>query len=639
MVGMTGFEPAAPASRTQCSTSLSYIPRLKKEAKKFITLLSGKSKCFFEKKYWNKNMPPQNLSQPTFLPTTQKEMTAIGWPELDILLVQGDAYLDHPAQGPALLGRWLVAHGFRVGLISQPRWQDGPEDFLVMGRPRLFLAISAGAMDSMLAHYTAFRKKRSTDSLTPGGRCGARPNRASLVYTSLARAAFPGLPVFIGGLEASLRRLSHYDFWQDKLRRSFLLEAKADLLIYGPGEIPLLTIAKRLAAGNSDLNGIGGTAVALNAQDDFGSALELPSHEAILEDRRLLLASAYAAEEQVHHKNHATYQISAGRAVLINPPAPSLTGEELDFIYGLPFTRKAHPSYKEPIPAAQMLTTSLTTHRGCGGACAFCSLALHQGRHIISRSQDSIISEAQKLAKTKPIALSDVGAATANFWGASCRRSGRKCLRQSCLWPQICPHLQANQKPWVGLLSTLAALPEVKQVRVASGVRYDLFLEDESSLAIFLQNFVGGQLKVAPEHFDSGVLDLMRKPPWQMFEKFLTLFKKLSPPKHYLIPYLISAYPGSSAQKMATLKKWFGDRSWQPQQVQCFIPTPGTVATAMYFAATGPDGKPLNVAHSDAERLRQHSYLNPSHEVSTRPSFTKGAPKQTDRHAKFLTKR
>ncbi|MDR1045319.1 MAG: YgiQ family radical SAM protein [Candidatus Adiutrix sp.] len=558
------------------------------------------------------------LSQPEFLPAGRAEMERLGWTGLDILLVQGDAYLDHPAQGPALLGRWLVAHGFRTGLISQPRWQNPAEarqDLTALGRPRLMAALSAGSMDSMLAHYTAFRKKRSDDALTPGGRAGARPNRATLVYSGLLRAVFPGLPILIGGLEASLRRLSHYDFWQDKLRRSFLLESKADLLVYGPGERPLLEAARRLGRGEAEtaLENIPGTVRPRRAPGPFpDGALELPSHEDILSRPALLMAATLAAEKLAHQGGRAAWQSSGERAVLMQPPAEPLSQAELDFLYGLPFSRRAHPAYREKIPALSLLAASLTTHRGCGGGCSFCSLALHQGRRVASRSLGSIVNEARRLGAARPLALSDVGAATANLWGARCLAGPENCRRVSCLWPGICPHLEADQRRWLAMLKELAALPGIKQVRVASGLRYDLALSDEKTLGDFLACFVGGQLKVAPEHLDPYILSLMRKPGPDLFQRFLKFFESRSGPRPYLTPYLISAFPGSDPQRMRLLAGWFQKRRWRPRQVQAFIPTPGTVATAMFFAGVDERGRPLKIARSDRERLAQHAWLRPS---------------------------
>jgi uncharacterized radical SAM protein YgiQ len=362
----------------------------------------------------------------------------------------------------------------------------------------------------------------------------------------------------------------------------------------------------------------------------------LPSHEAIEADPKLLMEATLTAERLVHQGGRPIFQASGARAVLVNPPAEPLTTAEMDFLYQLPFTRKAHPAYQQPVPALNVLAASLTTHRGCGGACSFCSLALHQGRRISSRSLASIVGEAERLAAKKPVALSDVGAPTANLWGAECAASAEKCFRKSCLWPKICPQLKADQSQWVMMLKAVAKARGVKQVRVASGVRYDLALTDEKSLREFLQNYVGGQLKVAPEHLDPTLLKLMRKPGPEVFEKFLRIFEqgqgraatdvkkiaKSAQPQNrsemaassprYLIPYLISAFPGSGTAQMGRLREWLQKRSWRPRQVQAFIPTPGTVATAMFYGKVDEDGNLLEVAADDRRRLEQHALLAPS---------------------------
>ena len=424
--------------------------------------------------------------QPRFLPMSRAEMQALGWKELDVLLVNGDAYVDHPAFGPVLLGRWLVAHGFRVGIVAQPRWQS-PDDLLVMGRPRLFVGVSAGALDSMLAHYTAFRKKRHDDAYTPGGKAGARPNRACLVYANLARQAFPGLPVILGGIEASLRRTTHYDFWTDSLRRSILLDAKADLLIYGMGELAMLECARRLAEGKS-LHGIDGTAwlakvdennVPVDLPEEWLDLprMQLPSHEAVQAEATELLRLTQMLEQQVHRQNAWAQQMVGDRALVLAPPARPLTTEEMDKIYALPYARAAHPRYREPIPADEMLRTSITSHRGCGGGCSFCSLALHQGRRISSRSQESILAEARKLvaqSRRGQVAISDVGGPTANMWQAHCAlddatsakaepgaRPSSRCRRSSCCYPTVCKSFITPQMQHVGLLREVAALPGV----------------------------------------------------------------------------------------------------------------------------------------------------------------------------------
>lgn len=582
------------------------------------------------------------LPQPPFLPTTRKEMDALGWDVLDILLVTGDAYVDHPAFGVPLLGRWLVAHGYRVGILSQPPWKDegqGAADIARMGRPRLFAGVSAGALDSMLAHYTAFRKKRRDDAYTPGGKAGARPNRAVVVYAGLVRKAFAGLPLLAGGIEASLRRITHYDFWSDTLRRSILFDARLDILSCGMGERSLLEVARRLdavaelvgdpaalEAVDGELwpglwEGIPGTArlvktaaLPTGASDIDGlEAVRLPSHDEMLADPRAYLEGTVRLERETHQARRLLIQPNGERTVLLMPPAPPLTTEELDGLYALPFSRLPHPSYKEPIPAVEMIATSITTHRGCGGGCSFCSLALHQGRRIASRSKASILDEARRIASLpRGSSISDVGGPSANMWGASCRLDPSKCRRDSCLFPTICKGFQVDQGACIRLLRDVLATPGVKHVRVASGVRFDLALTDAAALAAYTGEFTGGQLKIAPEHCVPEVLNLMRKPGMKPFEAFLEAFVRYSEAhgkEQYVIPYLMSAFPGCTDEHMRRLGDWLAARHWSPRQVQCFIPTPGTVATAMFYARRAPDGTPLHVARSEEERRRQHEIL------------------------------
>ena len=639
-----------------------------------------------------------SLPQPRFLPMSRKEMEVLGWDCLDILLVSGDAYVDHPSFGAALLGRLLVSRGLRVGMVAQPRWEDKEDalaDVTVMGRPRLFAGVAAGAIDSMLAHYTAFRKKRSDDAYTPGGRAGARPNRAAIVYTGLVRQAFPGIPVVIGGIEASLRRISHYDFWTDTLRRSILLDSKADLLVYGMGESALLAIAGQaqllLAAMGGEEDSASADACsgrpaqslehrspggqepsqresnqthlsradlvracqnipglvwagAAQATPSGPSVTELPSHETIIGEPALLMQATLSLESQVHKGEEVLVQRSGDRFVAVNPPAMALSEQELDELYGLPFSRLPHPSYTEPIPAWEMIRTSITTHRGCGGGCSFCSLALHQGRRIASRSRDSILAEARHIAegpeaaveaieaqhgadakgrtnstretKAPPRwagAISDVGGPSANMWQAECTLPhGKVCAKASCMHPGICPFFSVDQRAGVNLLRAVAAQEGVNHVRVASGVRFDLALQDEEALCAYTKEFTGGQLKVAPEHSENAVLALMRKPPIGVFETFLDEFARHSGQSGkdlYTVPYLISAFPGCTEEHMRRLAAWLQEKHWKPQQVQCFIPTPGTVATAMYYAGIDPQGRPIRVARTDKDRLRQHHLL------------------------------
>lgn len=556
------------------------------------------------------------LRQPEFLPMTRAELDALDWDVIDVLLVTGDAYVDHPSFGMALLGRWLVAHGFRVGIVAQPRWEDA-SDVARLGRPRLFAGVTAGALDSMLAHYTAFRKKRSDDAYTPGGQAGARPNRASIVYTNLVRRAFPGLPVVLGGIEASLRRASHYDFWTDAVRRSILLDAKADLLAYGMAERQVLEIARRLDTSDPrGLSGISGTVRAGRREElpEGAEIVELPSHEAILADPRKLMEATLAVERQVHGCSAWAVQEVGGRAVLLAPPDSPLSSGELDALHGLPFARRAHPSYTEPIPAEEMIRDSVTTHRGCGGGCSFCALALHQGRRIASRGRESVLAEVRDLAGRPGFrgSVSDLGGPSANMWGARCELPEGECKRSSCLTPKPCPHLAMDHREWLALLRAARKVEGVRHVRVASGVRYDLALRDPETLADFVAEFVGGQLKIAPEHVSAEVLALMRKPGVDVFERLLDLFGRASAKagkEQYTVPYLMSAFPGCTDEHMDELKAWLARRGWKPRQVQCFIPLPGTVAAAMYFAGVDPKGRPIPVARTDAQRLRQHGRL------------------------------
>ena len=590
--------------------------------------------------------PQGRLRQPRFVPMSAEEMRALGWDQLDVLLINGDAYVDHPSFGNVLLARWLIHHGFRTGIVAQPGWEN-TDDLLVMGRPRLFAGVSAGALDSLLAHYTAFRKKRHDDAYTPGGKAGARPNRACLVYANLARRAFPGLPIILGGIEASLRRVSHYDFWTDSLRKPILMDAKADLLIWGMGEKAIIECAQRLDKGE-DIRGIPGTAW-MNKLDASGHpanlppALEgepwvaLPSHDEILADSFQLLKLTQELERQVHRLDAWAFEPVGDRAVVLARPAQPLTTEEMDDLYTLPFTRLAHPRYREAIPAAEMMRTSITSHRGCGGGCSFCSLALHQGRRISSRSEQSILAEArllgqQNVARGKgPVAISDVGGPTANMWQGHCALDSRTaqnddsakprvksaCRRTSCCFPSVCKSFITPQRKHVELLRKVAALPEVKQARVASGVRADLALRDAEALAAYTGEFTGGQLKVAPEHCAPSVLELMRKPSLDVFEAFLESFVRQSRAagrEQYVVPYLMSGFPGCTDEDMRTLSHWLRQRHWNPQQTQCFIPTPGTIATAMFYCGRDELGEQIYVARPDAQRMRQHYILMPAAE-------------------------
>ena len=544
----------------------------------------------------------------------------MGWDGVDVLIVSGDAYVDHPTFGAALIGRWLVAHGYRVGIAAQPDWHD-ISSIMRLGRPRLFAGITAGALDSMLAHYTAFKKRRGEDAYTPGGVMGRRPDRATIVYTNLVRQAFRGLPVVIGGIEASLRRAVHYDFWSNKLRRSILPDSKADALVYGMGEQATLEIARRLEnLGNEPpakvLWGIRGVAV-MGPPDStpaFAEVEELPSFDEINSDPAKLMQATLIMERQVHQAKAWAVQPTGNRAVLMAPPAPPLSTAEMDQLYGLPFARRQHPSYSQPVPGLETVIDSITSHRGCGGGCSFCSLALHQGRTVRSRSAESIIAEAQGLAQGPDWrgSISDVGGPSANMWGAMCTGHRPSCKRASCLTPRRCKHFEVDQKAIAGLLDRVAAVDGVKHLRVASGVRFDLGMDSPEYLEALISRYVGGQLKIAPEHISPPVLQLMRKPRLEVFERFLETFNAISiraGKEQYVVPYLLSAFPGCLDRDMIELGQWLRRRGWQPRQVQCFVPTPGTVATAMFYTEMDEHGRPINVAKEVAQRKKQHDLL------------------------------
>jgi uncharacterized radical SAM protein YgiQ len=600
----------------------------------------------------------------SFLPMVPEDLALRGWGAIDVLLISGDAYVDHPSFGAALLGRRLHAEGFRVGIIAQPRW-NCLDDITRLGRPRLFCGVTAGALDSMLAHYTAFRKKRHDDAYTPGGRSGARPNRACIVYANLVRRAFPGVPIVLGGIEASLRRVSHYDFWDDAVRRPLLLDAKAELLVYGMGERAVLEVARRLrrhadtappetaAPETADactrasaprvpptlLHGIAGTVYAAAEFTPPADAKvhRLPSHEEIQADPRRLMDATLTLERQVGEGDSWAVQLCEKRAVVVAPPAPPLSTPELDALYALPFTRLAHPSYREPIPALEMIQFSLTAHRGCAGGCSFCSLALHQGRRIASRGKTSLLDEARRCTQHPDWrgSITDVGGPSGNMWGGRCAADPARCRRRSCLTPSLCPHFQVDQKALTRMLRAMQKIPGVRHVRMASGIRHDLALEDPEFTRTLVREFVGGQLKLAPEHCCDRVLEQMRKPAFKTFERFLTILDKESDragKEQYVVPYLMSAFPGCTEEDMRTLAAWLRARHWKPRQVQCFIPLPGTVAAAMFYAGIDTAGRPIPVARTDAARLRQHRILIPDSEDYKKTYRRKKSAKAMPQH-------
>ncbi|NJD90226.1 MAG: YgiQ family radical SAM protein [Geobacter sp.] len=551
------------------------------------------------------------------LPVNMLEAQKRGWQQLDIIFITGDAYIDHPAFGAPLLARWLEHHGFRVGIIAQPHWRSS-DAFRIMGRPRLFFAVAAGAMDSMVAHYTPAGKLRHDDAYTPGNRHGARPNRATIVYTSCCKGAYKDVPVVIGGIEASLRRFAHYDFMEDKVRRSILFDSKADILVYGMGERQILEIATRLKDGNSSdsMTDIRGTAVVV--RDTISGALQLPSFDEVQSDRQKYgEAFKLSTLEQNPYSGKPLLQAHGDRLLLCNPPAAPLTTAELDLLYALDFTRLPHPSYKELIPAWEQIKTSVTTHRGCSGGCAFCAITSHQGKFIASRSEKSVLSEIEGVAgqKWSRGSISDIGGPTANMFAMKCTApdSGHGCRRSSCLYPSICRHLDLAGKASARLLTKARALPGVRHTAVASGIRFDLLLRQPEYFAELVANQVGGLLKVAPEHLCDSVTKIMRKPGGRLFAEFLEQFRQISRQtgkRLGVVPYLISGHPGCTLSDMVDLAIELKKLGLRVEQVQDFTPTPGTLSTCIYYTGVDPfSGEAVYVPRGAKEKRLQKALL------------------------------
>ncbi|MEJ5228581.1 MAG: YgiQ family radical SAM protein [Pseudothermotoga sp.] len=534
-----------------------------------------------------------------FLPTTVEELQKLGWKELDIILVTGDAYVDHPSFGVALIGHFLVSKGYRVGIIAQPKW-DSAEDITRLGRPRLFFGISGGNVDSMVANYTASMKKRKTDDYSPNGIAGRRPDRAVIVYSNLVRRFFPKVPIVLGGLEASLRRFAHYDWWSDTVRKSILLDAKADLLVYGMGEKTVLEIAHNLEQTGDirSCQGIRGTLFWTSRKPENG--VEIPSFEEILREKHNYAKAAALLQFWTDpFRDLLVYQKQDNRYVVQNPPQLPLEQRELDELYLLDFERKVHPYYARmgAVPALEMIQFSITATRGCYGMCSFCALTHHQTTHVISRSADSILEEARMLAKHSDFrgTISDIGGPTANMYGSKCqqRESHGQC-KKFCLYPEICKNVSVDHKGYFELLEKVKTINGVKNVFVSSGIRHDLILQDKDA-DIFIKKlieFTPGQLKLAPEHAHPKVLRLMRKPPIEIFLEFKRRFEGIAKSlnkRRYVIGYFIVAHPGESTQENNYLRKFIQQNlGYHPQQIQIFTPSPGTISTAMYYSGVDP---------------------------------------------------
>ena len=563
-------------------------------------------------------------------------MTARGWDELDVLLVTGDAYVDHPSFGAAVIGRVLEADGLRVGIIAQPDWRN-PESLKVLGRPRLFCGVTSGNLDSMVSNYTAARHKRREDDYTEGGVTGRRPNHAAVVYSQLCRRAFPGLTVVLGGVEASLRRVAHYDYWSDGFKPSILLDAKADLLVFGMGERAAREIAARLKAGQ-DVGGIRGTARLLGAKAtvamDFSQHLELPSWEALQQDKNLLIPITKIVErEQSPFNGRPLFQRHGDRCVIIEPPAFPLKGPEMDALYDLPFARVPHPMYRQTIPAFIMIKDSITVVRGCPAGCTFCGIGVHQGKFLTSRSESSVLREIKQMTQQPDFrgTISDLGGPTANLYGCEndVEEACKVCRRPSCLHPTICTKFHIESAPAIDMMRAARKAEGVKHVHVQSGIRMDVAFRTPEYLRELIHHHVSGHLKVAPEHLHPDVLKRMRKPAG-LFEQFQEMFHEESEAagkEQYLVPYFISSFPGCSDKEMTVVEKFLNKSKWNLQQVQDFIPLPLMPATAMYVTGLDYDtGKPIPVARGAGERYRQRqALLNPGLRKATRSASRKFA--------------
>ena len=562
-----------------------------------------------------------------FLPTTIKEVRALGWDYIDVILFTGDAYIDHPAFGAAVIGRLLEAEGYRVAIVPQPNWRDDLRDFTKLGAPRLFFGVSAGAMDSMVNHYTANIRLRSNDAYTAGGKAGFRPDHAATVYTQILKRLYPHTPVVVGGIEASLRRLTHYDYWSDSLKPSMLIESGADLLIYGMGERVVQQVAKAMRNGYNAklLRKI--NQVAFVADKSYVERLNpdttkiLASYEECCRDKQAF-ARNFVEEETLSNAMEPTTTLVeqvGEKYIVVTPPNTTLSTEELDHSFDLPYERAPHPRYngKGDIPAWEMIKHSINIHRGCFGGCAFCTISAHQGKFINSRSERSILAEVEKVTKMPDFRgyLSDVGAPSANMYrmGGKNRDACRKCHRPSCLHPKICPNLDNDHRPLLALYEKIRAVKGIKKAFIGSGIRYDLF-DNSSYLETVVKHHTSGRLKVAPEHTEDHVLSIMRKPPFAMFEQLNRDFRDIcarNDLRYQLIPYFISSHPGCREQDMKALAdKVLGRLHFDLEQVQDLTPTPMTLSSVMFYTGENPyTGEKVYVARSQDDKRRQKSYF------------------------------
>jgi len=573
-----------------------------------------------------------------FLPISKEDLRHRGWSELDIILVTGDAYVDHPSYGAAMIGRVLEDAGFKVGIIAQP--DPGKlDDFKRLGSPKLFFGVTAGNLDSMIANYTANKKVRNVDDYSPGGKAHLKPDRATIVYVNRLRQAFKDAPIVIGGMEASMRRLAHYDYWSDKVRRSLILDAKADMLVYGMGERQAIEIAGRLKAGENiaQINDVRGTVVVRKSLDEVRDCIEIASFEEVSADKAKFndaFKAAYLEADPVRGKT--IVQKHADRFVVQYPPAVPLSQHRLDKFYSLPFVRDWHPSYNaaKGVPGFESVRNSVTSHRGCAGACNFCSLYLHQGRIVQSRGIESIVKEIRLIAQDKQFkgTITDIGGPTANLFKAECPswKSKGACRDKKCLMPQKCGNLKLGYGDSITLWKELKKLPNLKHVFVGSGVRYDLLTDtyaDEYFNKLCAEH-ISGQLKIAPEHCSDSVLELMNKPKFAVYLKFMDKFENINKRigrKQYLVNYFIVGHPGAGLEDALRLAVYLAKKRIHPEQVQDFIPLPMTVSGAMYYTEIDPfTGKKIYVAKKPSERMMQRAllqYANPQNRAYVRKAL------------------
>lgn len=577
-----------------------------------------------------------------FLPISREDMKQRGWQQLDFVYVIGDAYVDHPSFGPAIISRVLEAHGYKVGIISQPDWKDAGS-VTVLGEPRLGFLISAGNMDSMVNHYTVSKKRRHQDAFTPGGAFGKRPDYATVVYGNMIRRTYPKIPIIIGGIEASLRRLGHYDYWSDKIKRSLLIESSADLLLYGMGERSIVEVADALDGGLavSDITYVAGSVFKSKTAKGYDEdAIYLPTFDEIASDKR-----KYAESFYIQYQNTDPFsgkrmieKYGAKMYVIQNPPAMPLSQQEMDDVYDLPYMRNYHPSYEKlgGVPAIEEIKFSLVSNRGCFGGCSFCALTFHQGRIIQTRSHESLIKEAEALTKEKDFKgyIHDVGGPTANFRQPACRHQMKRgvCPNKQCLFPKPCSQMNADHSDYIALLRKLRAIPKVKKVFIRSGIRFDYLLadKDKTFLRELCQYHVSGQLKVAPEHVSDVVLDKMGKPHNEVYQKFIVQYKQMNERlglKQYLVPYLMSSHPGSGLKEAVTLAEYIRDLGYMPEQVQDFYPTPSTLSTCMYYTGLDPRTMtPVYVPKDPHEKDMQRAliqYRNPKNYALVKEALLK----------------